>query len=835
MQVLKWIALSVATVVLLWALAPSRTSPSAKSDKVVEITFLGQGGPIVGALDDVVRAFERESLAAHQKDPSKPIYKVVSGQGAAYDLTADPTRFIISVAGGMPPDVIAFDRFAIAEWAARGAFQPLDGYIEQDLKNGVPDAIRREEFYPNVWQEARYQDKLYGVPNQVDDRALVYNKDMLKRAGLVDPATGEAKPPRTWEELREYARKLTRHDSFGRIQTIGFAPNYGNSWLYMFAWMAGAQFMSPDGRKVTLDHPAIVRALQYMVDVYSDAGGYDKVMAFQAGFQGGQLDPFIVDKVAMQITGVWMMPFLSQYGRDVDFGVAPPPLPADRLAAGAKPVTWNGGWSYAIPSNALKKQAAWEFVRFATSDRGLRIFAQGEREAAEAIGWPYVPNPTPKPKLNQELFEKYVYSNPQMSERVKDGVRVYLDLLPYGKFRPITPVAQLMWTQQVSAMEEACYKRKTPKAALQYASAIVQRDLDRFLNPPQGPKVNPKGVVAFYVVLLIAVALLVYCWDTRPGFRHGIVRLFSRRRREVGVGDVIEGARGGYFRSQWLGGVLCASPWLLGFIVFGGGPLLFSIVMSFCDYDILSPPRFIGLSNYHFLFTQDELAPKAFLNTLFMLIGIPIGITGGLALALLLNLKLRNMHMFRSLFYLPAVVPAVATYMLWVWIFNPVSGPLNSLLASLGFAGKNWLQDEFWAKPSIMFMGLWGLGGGMVIWLAGLQNISDQLYEAASLDGANIWHQFRHITIPQLSPYIFFNLIMGLIAGFQIFDEAFIMTHGGPVNATLFYVYHLFNNAFRYGHMGYACALAWVLFICILGFTILQMRFARKWVYYESD
>ena len=218
-----------------------------------------------------------------------------------------------------------------------------------------------------------------------------------------------------------------------------------------------------------------------------------------------------------------------------------------------------------------------------------------------------------------------------------------------------------------------------------------------------------------------------------------------------------------------------------------------------------------------------------------MLLRIPIAMTLGLLLAMLLNRAMRGMTLFRTLCYLPAVMPAVAGFLLWIWVFNPTNGPLNGILRQFGIQGPNWLLDANWSKPSLMIMGLWGVGGSMVIWLAGLQSIPSDLYEAAALDGAGAWHRFRHVTLPMLSPYIFFLAIMGLIDGFKIFDEAFIMTHGGPVNSTLFYVYHLFNNAFRFGHMGYASALAWALFLVIVVFTALQMRLARKWVHYEGD
>jgi multiple sugar transport system permease protein len=229
--------------------------------------------------------------------------------------------------------------------------------------------------------------------------------------------------------------------------------------------------------------------------------------------------------------------------------------------------------------------------------------------------------------------------------------------------------------------------------------------------------------------------------------------------------------------------------------------------------------------------------------------------TAGLAIAVLLNLKIRAMAVWRTFFYLPAIVPMVAASILWVWIFHPQGGFLNlilepilhgvSWLANLvgGLFGAGpvsvrppmWLQDPDWSKPGLILMGLWGAGASMIIWLAGLKAIDPSLYEAAEVDGANEWQKFWHITIPQLTPYIFFNLVMGLIGTFQIFGQAFIMTQGGPKESTLFYVYHLFNNAFRYGHMGYAAAMAWVLFVIVLALTIFQLRLSKHWVHYEAD
>ncbi|HUV04993.1 MAG TPA: sugar ABC transporter permease [Armatimonadota bacterium] len=278
------------------------------------------------------------------------------------------------------------------------------------------------------------------------------------------------------------------------------------------------------------------------------------------------------------------------------------------------------------------------------------------------------------------------------------------------------------------------------------------------------------------------------------------------------------------------------SPWVIGFLIFTLGPMLFSIGLSFCRWDIFRPADFVGLENYRKL-TADPLFVKSLANTLFYAaFAVPIGIAGALGLSMLLNQKIRGISIYRTIYYLPAILSGVAVALLWRWILNPDYGVLNAILADVfGIAHPpQWLMDESWSKPSLILMSLWGVGGGMVIFLAGLQGIPEQLYEAAQIDGANVLQRFRHITLPMLSPVIFFNLIMGVIASFQVFTQVYIMTGGGPANSTLFYVLYLFNNGFRFFKMGYASALAWVLFVIIMGVTLIQFKLARRWVYYEG-
>lgn len=283
-------------------------------------------------------------------------------------------------------------------------------------------------------------------------------------------------------------------------------------------------------------------------------------------------------------------------------------------------------------------------------------------------------------------------------------------------------------------------------------------------------------------------------------------------------------------------GFLFVCPWLLGFLIFTAGPMLTSLWLSLHKYD-LHTSEFVGMENYRRLLTQDPLFPKALANTIwYAAFSVPLGIIGSLSLALLLNQRVRGIRVFRTLFYLPSLVPAVASALLWQWIFNADNGVLNLFLGTFGFAPIEWLQDERFTLPAFVLMSLWGVGGGrMIIFLAGLQGISDTYYEAARIDGASAWHQFRNVTLPLLSPVMFFNLILGLIGSFQVFTSAYVMTGGGPNNASLFYALYLFRNAFEYFKLGKASAMAWILFAILLVVTLIQFAASKRWVYYEGE
>ncbi len=285
-------------------------------------------------------------------------------------------------------------------------------------------------------------------------------------------------------------------------------------------------------------------------------------------------------------------------------------------------------------------------------------------------------------------------------------------------------------------------------------------------------------------------------------------------------------------RSLWLG-LAFVSPWLFGFLVFTAYPVVASLYFSLADYNVVSSPRFVGLRNYVDLW-NDPLFGASLYNTLYLAaFGIPLALFLSLVIAMLLNTKIRFQGAFRTIYFLPSVVPAVAVALLWRWFLNPDFGPVNQALEAVGIPGPGWLADPAWSKPALVLASLWGVGGSMVIYLAGLQNVPVELYEAADLDGANRWHRVRYVTLPMLSPVILFNLIMGIITSFQAFTNIYIMTGGGPSNSTMVYALYLYQNAFQFFKMGYASAMAWVLLVITAAALALIFR-TSGWVHYEG-
>lgn len=287
-------------------------------------------------------------------------------------------------------------------------------------------------------------------------------------------------------------------------------------------------------------------------------------------------------------------------------------------------------------------------------------------------------------------------------------------------------------------------------------------------------------------------------------------------------------------RREAAAGWLFASPWVIGFVAFTLGPMLYSLLLIFLKWDLITPPEWGGMANFTRL-AGDRRVPIALYNTAYYtFLGVPIHLAVAFLLALALNVQIRGLAIYRTIYYLPSITPAVASAVIWLQILQPDYGILNEFLRNFGIQGPNWLYEPALAKPAFILMSVWSIGPQMIIFLAGLQGVPAVLKEAATIDGAGEWSQFRHITIPIITPIIFFNLVVGIIGSFQVFTAAYIMTAGGPENSTLFYVLYLWRNGFEYFRMGYAALLAWVLFFIISFFTVIQFGLAGRWVYYEA-
>lgn len=763
--------------------------------------------------DDVVRAFEAAN-------PDIEVRLLGMGAGAM-----NPQKLMTAIVGGVPPDIVKQDRFTLSDWAHRNAFRSLDDLIERDRND--PDCPTAEKYYESAWAETQYEGHTYGIPIGADNRVLFYNKEIFRqkakelRAAGLDPD----RPPRTWSEILAYSEVLTEFNADGTLKQAGFMPNFGNSWLYLYAFQNNANFLSADGRTCTLNSPEVVEALDFMTAGYDVLGGKANADRFQSTFQSSENDPFLIGKVAMIINGDWVLHTYFTYGPNLDFGTSPAPVPDDRYHKRGRFadeedtfVTWAGGWSYAIPRGAEHVEEAWRFIKFITSFEGRKINMLGQQDLEQSRGRRFIPGMQAHIRSNEWCIEQFAQGDTPFD----DALKLHVEMMKYAEYRPATFAAQVLWDAHVRATDKAVAHYASSEEALAEAEGSVQRVLDEVYETENYPEIN----------------LLV------PGIIGGGIGLLA-----VLVGFVLirRLKMGALARNETKWGYLFISPWVIGFLIFIIGPMVASLFFSFTQYGVLTEARWVGMKNYHDLFTIDRhLMIKAFLNVAYIAgIGVPVSLAAGLGVALLLNTNVRGMRIYRTIYYMPAVVPTVATVILFIWLLNadPSRGIVNSIWNStisqwFGSVAPGWLTEESWTKKALILMGLWGVGSGMILWLAGLKGVPQTLYEAAGIDGASPRQQFWKITVPQLSPLIFFNTVMGFIGALQIFDQVYVITRGenaGPNDSMLTPVLYLFDNGFKYFRMGPASAIAWVIFVVIILITFGQFKLAPRWVHYEVE
>lgn len=719
------------------------------------------------------------------------------------------TKLKTMMAAGTPPDLFYLPPDLLPELAQLKLIRPIDDLLETDFKSTGRDWF--DDYYQVLVDAYRYDapterlgtGKLYGLPKDFTCPVFYVNTQLFQQAGI------DIKPIQdngwTWAEFEDAARKIT---------TLGDGPEFKKDNRRVFGavfelwpdtirqmlWSFGGDFFgyradgSADFRDVALDTPASQEALEFIVRMrIKDQTAFNATGIAKDGAQ-----EFVNGNIGMAgPVGRWKVP---RYAADMKFpwDVVPVPhkSPQDNSAQ-----IFLTAWT--MSSGTQHPEEAYKLMKFLCGPDGARM--QSElglaipplRSVAESDAFL---NPPGIPKHRADLFLRPIerkWARIQQIPREAEWSRIVGDNI----------------TQAIQIGEQ------TP---LENARAIENMWLAELDSPLRRQAWKP---MRWDLVGLIAGGLALI----------SLVGLFVKAKREkLGPLD----------KAQERTGYLFIAPWLLGFLALTAGPMVVSLVLSFTKWSALTPmgdAESVGVANYQQLVTKDPTFWQSLKVTgYFMLLSVPISQLTALAVALLMNLRLRGIGIFRTIYFVPSVVGLVAMSMLALQVFNNDYGILNKILrpifAWFGAVAPDWFGKDAraWAIPGFVIIGLWGVGGGMIIYLAGLKGIPVSLYEAATIDGAGPVRRLWNVTLPQLSPLIFYNLVMGIIGSFQVFTQAYIMTGAGPGNATLFYVLQLYRQAFEFHNMGYASAIAWILFVICLLVTLLVFRGSRNLVYYEG-
>lgn len=686
------------------------------------------------------------------------------------------TKLRTKVAAGIAPDVIRLYSGEAAQWFERGVLENLGPYVEHD-------GIDLGEYFDVAIEACRWEGKLYSLPSDVPVRILIYNKTLFDRARLPYP---DPREPMTWEELLETAQRLTIVRD-GRTVQYGLA--LGPQAEFIFVGQAGGSFVEPlvNPQRATSDDAAVIDGLKFFHDLqFTWKVAPDRETQQAAGFGTGEA-PLLGGNVAMGMAGPWTFRTYSQ--TDLRLGLAP---------------LWRGTHRYQICtpnsngvySNSPHKEQAWQFVKFLASQEGQRIIGR------RGVGIPSLKRIARSPAF---LENEYGFTN----------LEAYGDDLEYARPLVMAPTGEVL---QKIAKILSHYRLgivDAPGAAAELQSELTQAIAAQSPRPP-GLWV---GVILPVLLLAIILTLAVLLY-------RGSRRL-APRLAETG-------------RQRNLLGYLFIAPWLIGLVVFNLGPILAAVLLGFTHWDMVLPPRWVGLGNYVEMGKDVTFWKSILVTVLYAVPSVIIAVGGGLGVALLLHQKVRGRGAFRTLFYLPSLFSGVAFTLLWVWMYNPRLGVINYLLGRIGLEGPNWLDSPRWVLPALILMNVLWIGGNMLIFLVALEGVPQSLYDAATVDGAGRLRRFRHVTLPMLSPAILFTCIIGTIGAFQVFTEAFMIKPpggdlGGPADWSMFYVLHVYIRAFIHLRMGYACALALILFALIFALTYLQLQASRRWVYYEAE
>ena len=730
-----------------------------------------------------------------------------------YSLYFD--KLLTQYAAGVAPDVAMLNPDFFQRYSSRGALMPLN-----DLGAKTP-GFKFEDYYPSILKAQSYKGTVYVLPRDIAPIAIVYyNKTLLDKMGLPYPDGSwtwdfQPHPEDGTKDFTTYLQKLQKKDASGKVVGWGLVPDDPHHLIDNFVFSQGGGYADnpEEPTRLLYDDPRLLKGYQ----LYADLATKERLIPSTIALGGtSSRQMFTQQKCAMILSGIWITPQLRQEiakpaegGFDWDICLAP----AYRNGPGGKPFRAfpTGGSGYSIMASTKHPQEAWELTRWMAGPHGMKAMAEaGIAQPAIrklALQEPWIPGPhTPA--------DQQVPKNRIITDQAEPSVH----FMPTGYlFNEVNLIARQPETLVYQGDE-------TAKKAFAVSEPVAQGRLDTLRREQTLPPFN--WTLATVVGAMLVVGILAWVFGPEIGKRRTY-----RERREARTAFAF------------------LSPWVIGLVFLTAGPMIFSLIMSFADWDMITPARWRGLGNYNEAAHVDPVFWKSLAVTMvYTLVSVPLGILFSLALALLLNTKVRGIAIWRTCFYIPALASPVAATLVWQKILQPEGGMMgwivthipvvNRLFATLADnnGAINWLGNEKTALGSIIFMGLFGAGAGMLILLASLQGVPQFYYEAATLDGAGPWRRFRNVTVPLISPALFFTTITGFIGAFQIFTQVFVITggNGGPNNATMVIMLDAYNAAFRTLRMGYSSALAWVLFLVILVFTVVQMQ-GNKFVHYEGE
>ena len=779
----RWLLALAATLVVLWSffdvgLRAYQRWDTARKDTRTELTILHWGDNAeIEIVQTLVAAFEAEH----------PEIKINRIHASDYD-----TKLNTMFAAGSPPDLFYLRYEDLPKLSRMGLLGALDDRIKADIQATGDDWT--SDFYPILLDAYQYDGESigkgpqFGIPKDFTPLLMYANLGLFQRAGVDVPYDGW-----TWDEFDDAMKKISAlEDPNGKVYGSVIASWPGVLWNTIWAH-GGDIFDGTDFKDVKLDEPGAVAGLEHIRRMrFDDKTAYN---ASSGDAQGLGEQEFYTGRIGVVgPIGRWRTPRFREIDQ-FEWDVVPyPHTPGVKQSSALAMTAW------AMSSTSDHPDESYKLLKFLCGPVGQRLTARS------GLAVPCI----------KSVAESEDFLHPGQRPA---NARLFVDLIEISRLGQMPPETEFQRIMQEEIEKSIRLDQQTP---LEAAKRVESRWLAEFESPLRGeayPTMPWLTIVVCAGVLLLLVVLGLFLW---------------LRREKLGAID----------RAQERAGWVFISPWIVGFLLLTFGPMGLSLLLAMSRWTSMQPlgeAEFVGLGNFSHMINYDASFMKSvWVTTYYALLAVPFGQVLALLVAVLMNQKVKGIAFYRTVFFVPSVVSGVALATLWVMMFDNNRGiinrVLNTVMQPLGMSAPDWfgVDAELFAIPAYVVMALWGVGAGMVIYLAGLKGIAESLYEAARIDGAGRVRAFFSVTLPQLSPLIFFNLVMGIIGSFQVFTQVYVMTNGGPGNATLVYVLKLYREAFEYHKMGYASAMAWVLFIVLLILTGIVVKSSKSWVHYEG-